>query len=405
MSDVPSRNDLFQVARNEILTLNPQLTITAVERPGSDSNVLLAGAVAAGDEVVGQITRLAAGLFLDSATGAALDRLVFDRYGLVRKPAAAAIGSINFSLPTAPASSFTIPAGTVVSSANGTQYLTTSAVVFPATSNGIAPNPLITAPIRSVVAGAAQQAGVGTIVNMVSTIQLPAGVTGPLSCNNSLATAGAADAESDNSLRSRARNFFQTAQKGTLSAIQQGALAVPGVQTATAVEITDSSGNPARFVDLIIADQFTQLLINYSPQGALLPINYQPQSQVLAQNVANALLGVRAGGIFVDVIVANVQLISIAMALAFPSTNANTDQSAFLARAGVVAYVNGLSPGQNFDPTACAKAVFPTVPGLDSINSAIVSPAGLLEVTSITQVFRTTLALVTSGISGGPPVS
>jgi uncharacterized phage protein gp47/JayE len=396
MSDVPNRQDLFEIARNEILTLNANLTVTAVERPGSDSNVLLAGSVAAGDEVLGQVTRLAAGLFLDSAKNAALDRLVFDRYGLVRKPAAAALGTVNFYLPAVPATSFNIPAGTIVSSSNGTQYITTSPVTFATNTNGVAPLPLISAPVRSVQAGANQQAGVGSIENMVTAIQLPAGVVGPLKVVNSLATAGASDAESDNSLRSRARNFFQTAQKGTLSAIQQGALAVAGVQTATAIEITDGAGIPSRFVDLIIADQFTQLLINYSPTGTLLPVNYQPQSQVLAQNVANALLSVRAAGIYVDVIVANVQLLPIVMALAYPSNNDNTGQTAFLAQAAMVAYVNSFSPGQNFDPVAAAKAVFPTVAGLLAYpTSQILLPAGPYDVTSVTQVFRTTLALVT----------
>jgi uncharacterized phage protein gp47/JayE len=398
MSDVPTRADLFRISRDEILSLNPQLATEVVEEPGSDANILIAGAVAAGDEVLGQVTRLAAGLFLDSAQGAALDRLVFDRYSLTRKPAAPAVGSVNFYLPGAPGSSFVIPAGVVLAGANGAQYVTTGAATFPTNTSGQVGSPLVTAPVRSLLAGSTQQAAIGVIATIVSQnlVQLPNNVTGPLQVTNSVATAGAADPETDNSLRARARNFFSTSRRGTLNAIQQGALAVPGVQTAAVFEATDGSGNPAGMVTLVIADQFTQLLINYSPTGTLLPVNYQAQSQALAQNVESALLDVRAAGIYVDVIVANVQLQAVVLSLTFLAGAQDPDQSAFLARAGVVTYINGLAPGQNFNPAACAAAVFPSVPGLDPTNSQIISPPGIVEPISQTQVFRTTLQLVTA---------
>ena len=90
MPDFPGFSELFRVARDEILSRQARLSRDAVEREGMDANILIAGACAAADEVMGQLTTLAASLFLDSATGPALDRLVLDRYGLVKKPAAAA---------------------------------------------------------------------------------------------------------------------------------------------------------------------------------------------------------------------------------------------------------------------------------------------------------------------------
>ena len=77
----------------------------------------LAVGVAVGDEVIGQLIDVIAGAFLDSARGEALDRLVFDRYGLLRKQAASSLGTVNFITTTPTASSFTIPEGTVVSGA------------------------------------------------------------------------------------------------------------------------------------------------------------------------------------------------------------------------------------------------------------------------------------------------
>ena len=72
--DFPNFQTLFQIARNEALVRNPQLSQDAIEREGSDANILIASACAAADEVVGQLTAVSAGLFLDSANGDALDR-------------------------------------------------------------------------------------------------------------------------------------------------------------------------------------------------------------------------------------------------------------------------------------------------------------------------------------------
>lgn len=392
MPDFPTRSDLFRIERDEILSINPQLATQAVERAGTDANVLLAGSVASDDENTGQATRLSAGLFLDSARGAILDRLVFDRYGLVRNPAAAAIGTVNFSLPVVPLGAFTIPSGTLVAAANGNQYITTSATVFPTTTTGQVGQPLVSSPIRSVLAGGNQQGAVGTLTTLVSQVVLPNNVTGPLSVTNSLATAGAQDQESDDSLRSRARAFFTTARKGTLSAIQQGALAVPGVASATAIEITNGAGQPSSYVLLVVADQFTQTLLNYTQAG--IPASYQAQSQQLAQNVSDDLLDVRGAGIFVQVQVANVALLPLVLAFTFVPSNSTPDQSAFLGRAAAVAYINSLGPGQSFVPSAMTS-IFQSVPGLLVTGNEVVSPPGT-QTAQITQVLRTTLALVTA---------
>jgi uncharacterized phage protein gp47/JayE len=93
--DRPTFSDLFQIARNQVMLANPRLT--AVDREGSDVNALVASVAAVGDEVAQQVAYVAAASFLDTANGSALDRLVFDRYGLVRKPAAAALGNVYFT--------------------------------------------------------------------------------------------------------------------------------------------------------------------------------------------------------------------------------------------------------------------------------------------------------------------
>ena len=221
--DFPTRQDLFRAARDEVLRLNGQLTREAVERDGSDANIILNAAVAAAEEVVGSLIDLCAGQFLDSANEEALDRLVYDRYGLVRKGAATALGTVEFSTVVANPTAFTITAGTTLATADGIQFVTTLATSFSAGSTGP-----VYVPVRSVLAGADQQASIGTITSVIDGI---GGSPGDLSVNNAVATAGADDQETDSSLRDRARRFFSAAQRGTIGAVESAALISAAAQS------------------------------------------------------------------------------------------------------------------------------------------------------------------------------
>jgi hypothetical protein len=382
MPDLPSFSDLFRVARDEILARNSKLSRDAVEREGMDANILLAGACAAADEVIGQLTVLSAGLFLDSAQKTALDRLLFDRYGLVRKPAAAAIGSVQFSNPTAVPVTFTIPVNTYLSTADGKQFVTTESTIFNAGSAG----PLTVA-VRSVLAGADQNVKAGTITNIITTISsAPSG----FAVTNALATAGADDAELDPAFRERGRRFFTTARRGTIAAIEAAALGVSGVRSATAFEVVDAIGRPARLVQLVVADAFTEQFANIT---GVLPATYQVQSQGLAASVFAGLADVRPAGVFVQVIVANVVLQAIQLALTF-NAGADVNSVALQARAAAVNYVNGLAPGAAFVP-GDLLAKFQAISGLLYTGSELVSPLGAISAKP-TQVIRTSLGLVSA---------
>jgi hypothetical protein len=391
MPDFPTFSDLFRVERDEVLARNAKLSLEAVERDGTDANVLLAAAAAAGDEVVAQLIAVCAAQYIDSAQGSALDKLAFDRYGLVRKPASPATGSVQFRTTVANPATFTIPIGTVVQTPDGIQFVTTGAVIFLIGSVG----PVV-ATVRSVLAGASQQAQTNTITSIVSPIP---GQPTDLKVNNPLATAGADDAEIDADLRDRARQFFVTARRGTLAAIEQGALAVPGVRRATAIEVIDVLGRPARVVELVIADAFTDALVQQNTN----PVSYQVQSQSLSQTVYNGLLDVRAAGIFVQVFVAQVIVQPIVLNLTF---NAGVDANfvALIARATVVATVNSLRPGQTLVLQTVLTAL-QGVAGLAFTGNEIESPAGDIVPLAL-QVIRTSLnqtticvAIQTDGVS------
>jgi len=377
--DFPTSNDLFRIGRDEILALNPLVTRDAIERDGSDANIIVAGMAAIGDEVIGQLIDAQAGLFLDSAEKEALARLIFDRYGLGPKAAAAAVGDVQFTTPVPTAGPFTIPSGTTLQTSDGIQFITTADVTFPGASSGP-----VTASVRSVLAGADQQARVGTITSIVT--QIPSSPVG-LAVTNALATAGAADAETDPAYRDRARRFFTTARRGTLAAIEAGAVAVPGIVTASAFEALDTLGRPAKLVSLVIADSFTDALAELGT----VPPAYQTQSQALALTVFTALEDVRAAGIYVAVSVAQVVLQAVRLALTFAG-GVDTDAVSKTAKAVVVSYVNGLKPGASFVPGDLVNAL-KSVNGLVIQEDEVVSPAGVVTATPL-QAIRTTLALV-----------
>lgn len=381
MADFPTFNDLFRVGRDEILLRNASISRDAVEREGMDANVIVASSAAVGDQVVGQLSKVEAALFLDSAKGAALDRLVFDRYGMIRKPAAASVGTVQFATTLPAGVTFTIPVGIRLATPDGTQFVTDESVVFTAATVG----PVACA-VRSVLAGGSQNVKAGQITSLVTSITSQ---PSDLVVSNPFATAGGDDAEDDDSLRDRARRFFTTVRRGTLGALEEAALGVPGVRKAKAFEVVDALGRPARVVQLVIADSFTEQFVDFTT----VPPRYQVQSQLLSTTVFNALAEVRPAGTFVDVIVGNVILQSFQLALSF-NAGADVNSAALQARAAIVAYVNSLVPGAPIVLEDALKLLV-NVPGLATNGNNIVSPAGNV-VPRATQVLRTSLALVTA---------
>lgn len=387
--DFPHESDLFRVGRDEALRRSGKLTLQAIERDGSDINIDVAVSAATGGECISQLAIVTAGTYIDSAKGQALDRLLFDRYSLLRNPAAPALGSVVFTVTVGgvaipnPAA-FTIPTGTVLEATDGNQFVTTADQQFGAGATSV------TVPVRSVLAGADQQAAIGTITAVIS--QVAGGPASPnsLSVTNTLATAGAADEESDDSFRNRGRAFFLTARRGTLSALVQGALAVPGVTTAKPIEVIDALGRPARLVQLMITDQYTDQLANLAQTVPA----YQAQSQVLAASVFSGLDEFRCAGIFVQVTVAKTIMLPVALRLAFSTSAPDIDLVAQEARAAVVSYTNSLPPGTTWSRTA-VQALLQTIAGLVYTGLEVASPPGDVVPTPL-QALRTSLGIVSA---------
>jgi uncharacterized phage protein gp47/JayE len=332
--------------------------------------------------VAQQVAYVAAASFLDTANGSALDRLVFDRYGLVRKPAAAALGNVYFTSAAGAASTFSIPENTTLTTADGVQFVTTQEAVFSIGSNG----PVIV-PVRSILAGTTQQVRANTITSVLAPI---GGAPSDLAVTNPLATAGATDPETDNELRERARRFFTTVQRGTLAAIEQAARGVPGVRYATAFEDVDQFGIQSGYVSLVVTDQYTDTLATLST----VPPAYEAQSQVLAEQVALAVNQARAAGVYVATLVAQVVLQPVTLRL---RVKAGFDSAAVAlnARAVCVQVVNALAPGAELTVAALENALA-TVNGLYFVGDEVILPAATVTPTPL-QVLRTNLQLVVTG--------
>lgn len=265
--------------------------------------------------LVKQLAYRTAALLLDSATGEDLDRLAWDRFKLLRKGASAALGTERFFRQSAAAGAGTLPVGTVVKSKTGIEYTTVTVVPF-----AIGQLDKATGFVRASQAGKATQVGSNALVQIANAGSL---FDPSIQCTNDAPTAGGEDPEDDDTFRNRVRDFWLTARRGVLSAIEFGAKTVPGVVTAMAVEALNSFGQPARVVNLYIADS----------SGVA--------SDALAAQVRTALDDFRAAGIAVLIFTSLPQLVQVLLALSFRA-GVDTITLGDAVRAAVVEFINSL---------------------------------------------------------------
>lgn len=365
--DAPSRLDLYAIGRDYLLQRATKLDPGQVDVLGSDANIFVGSNSVVADTVVKQLIFSTARHFLDGAEGDDLDRLAWDRYGLTRKGASAALGAVDILRPNASAGLGTVAVGTRVATLPGIEYVTTTPAAFGVSDLKSSAN------VRAVQAGKLTQVAANQIVRFSSAGEL---FDPSLTVNNPLPTAGGEDAESDDLFRSRIRDFWNTARRGILAAIEFGALTVPGVVSAQAIEALSVGGMPARVVNLYIADS----------SGVA--------SEALAQQVLAALDDYRAAGIAVIISTSLPFIVDIGLLLSFRAGVDTVTLSSNVAGA-VVSFVNTL-PVNGTLYTAELKAVLLRFKddGLIVTDGSIVTPAGDL-VPQIGQTLRTTLANIT----------
>lgn len=315
--DTPSRFDLYQLGREYLLTRATKIQRSVVDTEGSDANLFVgATSFMAGAVSTHLASRLSAH-FARSAINEDLDRLLVDRWTLPRKGASPPVGSVRFYRATSAGGGGTIPVAFKVGTDDGIEYITTSPAIFSASSL------FATANVRATRAGDTQQVGRNRIIRISQPDQL---FDPSIKVNNDEPTAGGEPRESDDDYRVRGLNAPRAAARGTLSAIQSGAVTTPGVMSALATEALDGDLRPARVVLLNIAD------------GSGIA------SRALGLEAARNLNDYRAGGIAVIPMLSTPFLINVRLHLAFI---AGVDSSVLgnNVRLAVLAYVNSLPTG------------------------------------------------------------
>lgn len=275
MAEFASRLDLFNVGRRYVVTRAKKINPREIDVEGSDINLFVGAAAFMANAVMRQnIDRIGA-LMLGSAQDDDLDRYAWDRYQVRRKGASAAIGTANFSRLTTTAGAGSIAIGTKLITYNGIEYITLETANFTASAL------TASAKVRAAQAGKEFQVGENAIRRFDKPNLL---FDKSITVTNLEATAGGEPTENNDVFRNRVRNFWVAARRGTLAAIEYGALSTAGVASAQAIETLNSEGHAERFVELFIADSsgvaslalvdlVSQTLVEYRPAGIYVAIN------------------------------------------------------------------------------------------------------------------------------------
>lgn len=369
--DLPTRAEYFDIGAGEIrarsaarppgFRVNPEVVFVE----GTDLNIINASASAMADEVTRQVGIRAKILLLNGADGEDLDRLVADRFSptIVRKQASPSVDAVQITRNSGVLPAVNFPVGTRFTTPGGVEFATTVAASILLGSHGP-----VSIPVQALVAGTQGNVDVNTITQFVQAPADPA-----LQVTNEEPAAGGDDRETDARLRARARDFFRTARRGTLSAIEFGALTVPGIRQATAIEETDGTGLPTGRVFLYVADALGQA------------------NSVLVAAVRTALVEYRAAGIIVDISGSIPTFVPIRFRLRFDA-GVDTTRAAALVRNATVAAVNALAPNRTLT-VALLFSVARSVQGVIVLDDAILEPVGDL-VPEAGHIIRTRADLV-----------
>ena len=352
---LPTREDYFQIGartvfqRAQLRAKPTRLSPQAVFTPGTDINIIIAACSAMADEATRHLALRIAALYLDSAEGEDLDRLVADRFSptVVRKQAAQAVVPLTFtrSIPPSNGQSVTYDVGRKFKTPQGVEFELVQSASFALNGSG----PVTVAAVAS-LAGEVGNVAAGSITQFVE--QGDAGVL----VTNAEAAAGGTDVETDSSLRERARAFYLAARRATLSAIEFGALTVDGVTNATGEELLGPDGYPNGWVRLYISDRNGQA------------------NTVLAEAVRLALREYRGAGVPVAVVASSPQFESVAYNVAFAT---GTDQQRAIQQLKAVT-VNALSVLAPNEPLrrSMLMALARSVTGVVVPDGAVTNPLG-----------------------------
>lgn len=366
----PSFDELHALGKAEASLKRPKLIV----RVGDISHMLIAAGAAMADRLIGWFAERISATFLDGAQGDDLTQLASDHWGITRKDAIKATGQVTFNRAGANATAQSMAIGTVVATVRDSagvevRYLTTTAVSWAISENGNK-----TANVEAEVAGvAANLPGTNLITRLISAP--PAG--GTYTISSSTQPAGGAEEESDVDLRDRVRRYPSTLRRGTLYALQYGALSTPNVGVSKVNAIQDDNG----LVTVYVSDA------SGASSGATTVVDPDVVDDgLMTTRVAIELLNWACGGSLVQVSGGAVQLVNITVAL---TVRLGVDINQLIAdvQAAITARVNRLTIGETLykaDIINAAKAVDPdnivnVVVNLPATDTAPSNPGNLIR--------------------------
>lgn len=375
MPQLPTFDDLFETGKFEILRNPTRFATEIIDTDGSDVNIVVATSAAMADEIGGFAQQAFNEVHLSTAAkegGEILDRFVWDRYQLIRFEAQQSVTTATFARPTA-TSPVSIPAEAIFSTEDGQTFESINETVMG--TGVIGP---VSATVQAQIAGELSNVEAGAINTIVTTLTDP-----DVTVTNLEPAAGGTQAETDDELAERARDFFINARRGTRQAIQNGSVTTPGVTQATVIEFLDDNG-----------------VANFRVQSIISDVNGQANA-ALATRTLDRLEEFRALGVPVLVIAGTPEFVDIVVEGLTFQAGANTTTLIDQIRAQVVSTVNQLAPGQTLE----RARIFTALQVRDLVNrpeSALVEPAGDLQPASTSGVIRTTSSRVSiNGLTGG----
>lgn len=339
-----------------------RLSMTECLRPGSDLWVHCRAPAIGMQLVAFEAMQREAALYLDSASGERLDRLVLDRYGLKRDPASPSQGTVVVRAAAPPAEDVIVAAGAVLLTTEGIRVATLFDVTLPAGSTAWQS---VTA--QSVVAASGQNIAAGTVTGFESP-PVNGAQASNATADGGTAFVGSADAQTDESLREQARRYWTTQRRATLASLELGALDAVGVTQATAYEVEQWDGTYGGHVFLFVSDGDG----NSSP--------------AMEAAVVAALEEWRAAGIAVTVTGGVPQYVAVVLDL---TLSAGYDLSAVKTNIvnALVAYGKTLKPGETMPIDGIREAVY-GVAGVVKNQSTVSTPPGDVAPTTTSSVLR-----------------
>lgn len=361
---VLSRLDLRSAGRAYVLARNQRLDPAIVDTQGSDVDIVLGSTAEVSSLLSTQIAVQFGAHLLETAEGDDLDRWARSEQQAFRKGAAPALVTLRASRPTATAGAGAVAVGKKVLARGGAEYRLTTQLTFGGSD--------LTASCEAAAVQAGKESQVGK--NQVVKFSNPsADVFDPsISITNPEAAAGGEPREEDDVFRERLRKLIKGRNAGTFAAIEAGALAVPGVFSALAVE----AYGPV-FYEL---GTFRSLGVTL-PMPARAVVLYVADSSgvanaALARAASLGLGESRAAGISVAVLAGLPTIVAVRLKLAF-TAGVDTAALAELVRRAVVEFVNTLSVGETLERGALLALLRRyKSSGLVTGEGSVVEPAG-----------------------------